>query len=77
VDNKKKRGESGEAKKTVDKGEEEVNKRKIPALVMWYLLLINLLKRMLSSARDAKLMIWHAAPNGHKKDGKLRHPADT
>jgi hypothetical protein len=70
-------GRAWKQKKTVDEGEEEVNKRKILALVMWYLLLINLLKRMLSSARDAKLMIWHAAPNGHKKDGKLQHPANT
>jgi hypothetical protein len=34
------------------------------------------LKRLFSSARDDKLMIWHAAPDGRKKDGKLRQPAD-
>jgi hypothetical protein len=38
---------------------------------------IDLLKRLLSSGRDAKLVIWHAALDGHMKDRKLRHPMDT
>jgi hypothetical protein len=44
---------------------------------MWYLLVIDHLKRLFSSARDAKLMIWHLAPDGHKKDGKFRHLVDA
>jgi hypothetical protein len=66
-----------EAKKSDDEWEEEANLRKIPALVMWYLPVIDRLKCLFSSARDAKLMIWHAASNGCKKDGKLRHPTDV
>jgi hypothetical protein len=54
-----------------------VNERKILALVMWYLQVIDLLKRLLSSGRDAKLVIWHAALDGHMKDRMLRHPMDT
>jgi hypothetical protein len=71
------RRDSGSKKKTASEGEEEVNERKILALVMWYLPVINRLKHLFSSARDAKIMIWHVAPNGRKKDGKLRHPADA
>jgi hypothetical protein len=47
---------------------------------MWYLLVIDHLKHMFSSVRDAKLTIWHAATNtdgARKKDGKLWHPADS
>jgi hypothetical protein len=46
---------------------------------MWYLPVNVHLKHLFSSARDAKLMImiWHAAPDGHKKDGKLQHHADA
>jgi hypothetical protein len=46
-----------QAEKTTDEGEEEVNERKILALVMWYLPIIDHLKNMFSSARDVKLMI--------------------
>jgi hypothetical protein len=57
VDNeKKKRGRK--QKKTTNEGE-EVNERKISALMMWYLPMIDRLKRLFYSARDAKLMIWH------------------
>jgi hypothetical protein len=45
--------------------------------MMWYLLVIDHLKHLFSKSRDAKFMIWHAAPDGHKKVGKLRHPADA
>jgi hypothetical protein len=69
MDNKKKRGQK--QKKTADEGDEEANERKISSLVIWYLPVIDRLKRLFSSARDAKLMIWHAAPDGRKKDGKL------
>jgi hypothetical protein len=62
---------------TNDEGKEEGNERKILALMMWYLPVIHCLKRLCSSIRDAKLMIWYATTDGHKKDGKLRHLADT
>jgi hypothetical protein len=67
----------GRSKKNIDEWEEEVNERKILALVMWYIPVLDRLKRMFSSARDAKLIIWHATPDGCKKDGNLRHPADA
>ena len=49
--------------------------RKVPALVMWYLPVIDRLKRMFSNPRDAELLVWHF--DKRKKDGKLRHPADA
>jgi hypothetical protein len=52
-------------------------KEKNLALVMWYLLVIDHLKRLFSNSRDAKFIIWHAVPDGHKKVGKLRHPMDA
>jgi hypothetical protein len=75
VDNRKKRGRK--QRKTANDREEEVNERKILALVMYYLPMIDRLKCLFSSARDAKLMMWHAIPNGCTKDGKLWHPGDT
>jgi hypothetical protein len=60
MDNKKKRG--WKQKKTTDEGKEDVNERKILALMMWYLPVIDRLKRLFSSARDAKLMMYHVAP---------------
>jgi hypothetical protein len=38
----------------------EDNKRKIPALVMWNLLVIDHLKHVFSNPRDAKLVCWHS-----------------
>jgi hypothetical protein len=35
-------------------------KRKIPALVMWYLPVIDHLKRLFSNPRDAELVHWHS-----------------
>jgi hypothetical protein len=35
-------------------------KSKIPALVMWYLRVIDRLKRLFSNPREAELMRWHA-----------------
>jgi hypothetical protein len=75
MDNRQKRGQK--QKKTANEGEEEVNERRILTLVMWYLPVIDRLKCLFSSTRDAKPMNWHVAPDGHKKDEKLRHPADA
>ena len=47
---------------------------KVPALVMWYLLVVDHLKRMFANPRDAELLIWHST---RKKDGMIRHPADA
>lgn len=52
------------------------NQRKVPALVMWYLPVIDRLKRLFSNPKNAKLMTWHA-DRPDKDDGKLRHPSDA
>jgi hypothetical protein len=40
---------------------------------MWYLPAIDRLKRMLSNAREAQLLLWLVQ---RKRDGKISHPAD-
>lgn len=46
-----------------------------PAKVMWYLPIIDRFKRLFSLKKQAKNLRWHA--EGRKKDGLLRHPADS
>jgi hypothetical protein len=50
-------------------------KRKIPALVMWYLLVIDRLKPVFFNPRDAKLVRWHSEKR-RENDEEIRHPAD-
>jgi hypothetical protein len=49
--------------------------KKIPALVMWYLLIVDQLRCLFANPEDTKLMNWHASDR-HKNDVKLRHPTD-
>jgi hypothetical protein len=49
--------------------------KKIPALVMLYLPVVDQLRCLFANPEDAKLMSWHASDE-HKNDGKLRHPTD-
>jgi hypothetical protein len=49
--------------------------KKIFALVMWYLPVVDRLRCLFANSKDAKLMNMHAS-HRHKNDGKLRHPAD-
>jgi hypothetical protein len=49
--------------------------QKIPALVMWYLPVVDRLRCLFANPEDAKLMSWHASDE-HKNDGKLRHLVD-
>ncbi|XP_057251096.1 uncharacterized protein LOC130591614, partial [Beta vulgaris subsp. vulgaris] len=46
-----------------------------PAKVLWYLPIIPRFKRMFSMKGDAKNLRWHA--DRRKKDGLLKHPADS
>ena len=46
--------------------------RKIPALVMWYLLVFDRLRRLFANPKVAELMTWHKWPG----DDKMHHPAD-
>jgi hypothetical protein len=47
--------------------------RKVPAIVMWYLPVIDHLKCIFSNAREAQLLFWHVQ---QKWDGKIRHSTD-
>jgi hypothetical protein len=49
--------------------------KKIPALVMWYLPVVDRLRCLFSNPEDAKLMSCHTSDE-HKNDGKLQHPAN-
>jgi hypothetical protein len=54
---------------------EDMTIRKIPALVMWYLPVIDHLKCVFPNPRDAELMPWHSKMR-RDKDEEIRHPAD-
>lgn len=51
-------------------------KSKNPALVMWYLPVIDRLKHLFSNPREAELMRWHAE-NRKQNNKQIRHPADA
>src|SRR5438132_13834550 len=52
-------------------------KRKIPAMVMWYLPVIARLKLLFSNPRNSELMNWHVEQACNKTDELLRHPSDA
>jgi hypothetical protein len=56
-----------------DQDSQGSKERKVHALVMWNLPVIDRLKRMFSNAREAQLLLWHVQ---QKRDGKIRHPVD-
>jgi hypothetical protein len=58
---------------TPDLDIEDSKERKVFALMMWYLPVIDCLKHMFSNLRDAELLLWHV---NRKIDEKIRHPAD-
>jgi hypothetical protein len=58
-----------------DYDKEDKKKRKIPTLVMWYLPMIDRLKRVFSNPRNAELVRWHSEKR-RKNDEEIRHPAD-
>ncbi|XP_024172237.1 uncharacterized protein LOC112178311 [Rosa chinensis] len=59
----------------VSKNSNEVQKKQIPAKVMWYFPPIPRFRRMFRNRDTAKNLIWHATER--EEDGKLRHPADS
>jgi hypothetical protein len=64
--------------KPTSKEKQEVDyyaQKKIPALVMWYLPVVDQLRCLFANPEDAKLMSWHASDE-NKDNGKLQHPAD-
>jgi hypothetical protein len=62
--------ESVDDKNNSDK--EDNKKRNIPALVMWYLPMIDHLKCVFSNPRDAELVCWHS-----EKHRKMMRRFDT
>jgi hypothetical protein len=54
---------------------EDMTKRKILALVKWYLPVIDCLKHVFSNPRDAKLIRWHSEKH-RENDEDIRHPVD-
>jgi hypothetical protein len=58
-----------------DSDKEDNKKRKIPALVMWYLPVIDRLKRVFSNTWNAELVRWHSEKR-RKNNEEIRHPAD-
>jgi hypothetical protein len=58
-----------------DFDKEDNKKRNIPALVMWYLLVIDHLNCVFSNPRDAELVRWHSEKR-RKNNEEIRHPAD-
>jgi hypothetical protein len=62
------------SKKTLcpkDKEEEGYMQRKSPALLVWYLPMINHLRALFGNPEDAQLMSWHASSEHKKDNGKL------
>jgi hypothetical protein len=58
-----------------DSDKEDSKKRKIPALVMWYLPVIDHLKHVFSNPRDADLVRWYSEKR-RKNNEEIRHHAD-
>jgi hypothetical protein len=58
-----------------DSDKEDKKKRKIPALVMWYLSVIDHLKHVFSNPRDVELVRWHSEKH-RKNDEEIRYHAD-
>jgi hypothetical protein len=55
--------------------DEDKKKKKIPALMMWYLPVIDHLKHVFSNPRDVELVCWHSEKR-RKNNEEIRHPAD-
>ncbi|GJW33703.1 hypothetical protein Tco_0053735 [Tanacetum coccineum] len=53
----------------------EETKNGPPAKLLWYFPIIPRLERLYADAKEAKLLRWHAEER--KKDGKMRHVADS
>jgi hypothetical protein len=58
-----------------DSDKEDNKKRKIPALVMWYLPMIDRLKCVFSNPRDVELVRWHSEKH-RKNNEEIWHPVD-
>jgi hypothetical protein len=59
-----------------DPDKEDKTKRKIRALAMWYLSVIDRLKYVFSNPRDVELVHWHSKKR-RENDEVIQHPVDV
>jgi hypothetical protein len=71
--NNKRKGRKRKNTAPPDQYNQGSKERKVPALVMWYLPIIDRLKRMLSIVREAQLLLWHVQ---WKRAKQIQHLAD-
>ncbi|GJR67058.1 transposase family protein [Tanacetum coccineum] len=72
--NKKQKNKNNEDKVETNDNDDAI-KIGPPAKQLWYIPIIPRLKQLFANEKDAKLLRWHA--EGRKRDGKLRHVADS
>ncbi|GKD06543.1 transposon protein, CACTA, En/Spm sub-class [Tanacetum coccineum] len=72
--NKKQKNKNDENKVETNDNDDAI-KIGPPAKQLWYFPIIPRLKQLFANEKDAKLLRWHA--EGRKRDGKLRHVADS
>jgi hypothetical protein len=65
--NNKRKGRKRKNTASPDQNNQESKERKIHALMMWYLPVIDHLKRMFSNARETQLLLWHVQRKRDKK----------
>ena len=68
-------GESRYKRKNEDDSDELIELTKIPMKVVWYMPIVQRLKRLFRNPEDAKNLRWHTKER--LCDGKLHHPADS
>jgi len=61
--------------KRKDQDSDEGNQGRAPSKAVWYFPILPRFKRLFANPKDAKLLRWHEEER--KRDGKLRHPADS
>jgi hypothetical protein len=73
IDDSEGQGRKRKNNTALDQDIQGSKERKVPALVMWYLPVIDCLKRLFSNPRDDQLLLWHMK---RKTDEKIQHPKD-
>ncbi|GJZ16140.1 ribonuclease H-like domain-containing protein [Tanacetum coccineum] len=72
--NKKQKNKNDENKVETNDNDDAI-KIGPPAKQLWYFPIVPRLKQLFANEKDAKLLRWHT--EGRKRDGKLRHVADS
>jgi hypothetical protein len=66
--NNERKGRKRKNTALTDQDSQGSKERKVPAFVMWYLLVIAHVKRVFSNPREAQLLLWHVQ---RKRDEKI------